>query len=620
MKNKNVNTNKIIRFYLIIPLIIIIVLYFILPTILNYPPNSIDNRLQIEIDRIPYTTQFLLMSSMCFILATLVLLRNINRIDGKLSKLYKEENKQSLIQDITRLCIKLPVKLYLTQIAIPLILIPVILLSMGVEFIVIVKISSIFILFLTLSAVLSYVFSQGEFKKLIINIYEKQTDLKNNIINEKPKFSIRTKIIIELLPLVIISLMFTSLISYTINSKVIGEVKYSSYKKDLERVFENKKYKNKNEIITHLESVELIDDNSTQFIIDEKGNYYCIDSNIELSDFFVKYLLENKDKNRTYDYYCIDREGTFIEVQTEEGMYYVGISYPTTSSLFINMLLISATALLIIIFITLCYIASSLAKDIKLITRGFNKIIAQNDLNYNLIITSNDETGELTNSFNEIQDLTKKHIKEIKESQDLLIRQEKLSILGEMAGGMAHDINNPASAINMSIDCLYETDNKEYRKEILDNMKECTKRILAIVSSVRDQFRNIGESKKNNFLLFDVLKNIKIVMQNQLIKYNCSLTIECNQNIKVYGEFNKLNQVISNIVMNSILAYKDINKKGEILINVEEEKDYNIISIKDKAGGIPEKIRDKLFEKILTTRGMQGTGLRTIFSKVNNRR
>lgn len=610
-KNKNINTNNITKFYLIIPLILITILYFLLPRILNYPPNSIDNIFQKDIDGMTYTIQFILISSMCFIICTLMLMSTTRRINKLLNKLeHNKGDRQNIIKEITKLCLKLPIRLYVSQILVPLIFIPIVLSVIGAQFIVVLKISSVFILFLTISAVLSYVFSQAEFKKLIIKINENETYIESNIINEKPKISIKTKIILELLPLIIVSLLFTSLIAYTINSQVVGDLNYSSYKKELDSKFEEKVYTNKNEIINKLKEIELIDENSTQFIIDIYGNNYCLNNNIQLSNFFIKYLLNNSEQGRTYDYYCIDREGAFIEVETSTNdTYYVGILYATTSTAFINMLSISGITLLVLIFITLFYIAKSLGKDIDLITNGLNKIIEHNDLNYKLIVTSNDETGELTNSFNEIQQLTKNHINEIKEKQDLIVRQGKLSILGELAGGMAHDINNPASAINMSIDCLYNIDDKENKAKVLDNMKECIKRILAIVSSVRDQFRNSGVTKKEIFLLNNVFNNIKIVMQNQLNKYNCELEVNCKDNIKVYGEINKLNQVISNIIMNSILAYKDLNKKGKIDIRVNEEKDFNIISIKDEAGGIPENIRAQLFEKILTTRGTQGTGL-----------
>ena len=146
--------------------------------------------------------------------------------------------------------------------------------------------------------------------------------------------------------------------------------------------------------------------------------------------------------------------------------------------------------------------------------------------------------GELTEAFNQIQKLTQENIEEINEKQEVIVRQGKLSILGEMAGGIAHDINNPASAINMSINCLYNIDDKEEKKKILDNMQECVKRILTIVSSIRDQFRNLGETRKEVFNINEVLKNIEIVIKNQLIKYHCNLNINYNNDYKVYGEKN----------------------------------------------------------------------------------
>ena len=289
--------------------------------------------------------------------------------------------------------------------------------------------------------------------------------------------------------------------------------------------------------------------------------------------------------------------------------------YETGTITFLNVLAISCVIMFVIILITLIYIASNFSRDIELINYGLRKILKQQDLSKSLIVASNDETGELMQSFNKIQELTQEHIKEINEKQNLLIWQEKLTILGEMAGGMAHDINNPASAINMSINVLYNIDDKEEKKKILDNMYECVKRILALVSSVRDQFRNMGETKKEKFKINDVLKNIEIVIHNQLNKYHCSLNINYDKNFTVFGEKNKLNQVLSNIIMNSILAYKDIGKNGNIIVDIENDESFNIIKITDFAGGIPEKIRDKLFTKILTTRGTQGTGLGLYLAK-----
>lgn len=425
-------------------------------------------------------------------------------------------------------------------------------------------------------------FLGNQFKNLIFDIYEKNKDYENNIMNFSPRIKIGSRVTTELLPLIIVALMFTSLFAYTLNSRTTGDLYFKIYKIQLSNNFEKKQYKDIEDIENVLDDLYSQDKDVTKFIIKDE-NFYRTEDNIELSDFFVKYALIHKDTNRTYDYYCIDREGTFVKINTLDGNeYLVGVTYKTNSNIFFVTLFISSSVLFIIIFITLLFIANNLSKDINTINNGFITILKRKNFN-KLIATSNDETGKLTDSFNKIQEMTQENIKELNEKQELIIRQEKLSILGEMAGGMAHDINNPASAINMSINVLYNIDDNEKKKEILDNMKECTKRILTIVSSVRDQFRNMGDTTKEEFSLNSVLKNIEIVIHNQLVKYKCTLNIDYSKDFKIFGEKNKLNQVLSNIIMNSILAYRDNNINGEINIDIDSDKEYNIISIKDKA-------------------------------------
>lgn len=608
--------NRIIAFYLIIPIIVVITAYMLLPTILNYPPNSIDNDLQKEVDGITYTVQFIFITIMCISIGLFILFRSYKKIKLCNKKIDEDDkNKQKWVDELAKISVKTPLVIYASQLLIPLVLIPLIITMIGAEPIAVLKISVFFIVFFSLSATISFIVAQKEFQKMIMDIYNKLSDCENNIINCKPKIGIKTRMIFELVPLIVIALVFTALLAHTMNTKIVGNIYYNLYNEQLRESFEQDTIYTYTEIKDKLKNIENSEKN-TGFIINLDGTYKTLNNN-NLSDFFVKYALkERKNTNRTYDYYCIDREGTFIEVKGyDEKTYLVGLMYETGTITFLNVLAISCVIMFVIILITLIYIASNFSRDIELINYGLRKILKQQDLSKSLIVASNDETGELMQSFNKIQELTQEHIKEINEKQNLLIRQEKLTILGEMAGGMAHDINNPASAINMSINVLYNIDDKEEKKKILDNMNECVKRILAIVSSVRDQFRNMGETKKEKFKINDVLKNIEIVIHNQLNKYHCSLNINYDKNFTVFGEKNKLNQVLSNIIMNSILAYKDIGKNGNIIVDIENDESFNIIKITDFAGGIPEKIRDKLFTKILTTRGTQGTGLGLYLAK-----
>lgn len=343
--------------------------------------------------------QFILISFIWTIISIILLLKNVYTINN-LTKQIKNEikNKQTLIDKITKLCVSTPIKLYVAQILIPLIVTPSILIVIGAETIVVLKISIIFILFLSLSATITYVFSQSEFKKIIIDIYENNSESSNKIKKFKPKLKIKTKILLELMPLIIVALVFTSLLAYTMNSKNTGEIYYKVYNEQLKNMFSEKNTYSLQEIIYKLNEFSKNDGELVKFIIKEDGTYITL-NNSKLSEFFVKYSLKNQDINRTYDYYCIDREGTYVRISDNNGnIYLAGVMYKTSSSGFFIALSISFVILLFLIFITLIYIAKSLSKDIELITKGLRTIINRKDLKHQLIPTANDETRRTNRS------------------------------------------------------------------------------------------------------------------------------------------------------------------------------------------------------------------------------
>jgi len=176
---------------------------------------------------------------------------------------------------------------------------------------------------------------------------------------------------------------------------------------------------------------------------------------------------------------------------------------------------------------------------------------------------------------------------------------------------MAHDINNPAGAINMAIDALYNIDDEEKKKEALDIMKNCIKRIINIANSTLNQIKNFGSTVKQKFTIKDFMKEIETNSDiiNRLTESNCSLKVLINNDIELYGERLKLNQVITNMITNSILCYQEINKTGEIIVKLSQDDKYHTISVEDEAGGIPEEVQKVLLKDIFTTRGTKGTGV-----------
>jgi len=260
------------------------------------------------------------------------------------------------------------------------------------------------------------------------------------------------------------------------------------------------------------------------------------------------------------------------------------------------------------------HLLNALNQNIELLRERFDTIVIEknvdiNEKTYSIELTPIRSGDELIGIIIMFKDIT-----ELKKSQNAMIEQERLASLGQLAGGMAHDINTPIATIRMGIDFFNgKYPYTEQEEKMLSAMKLSASKITEIVESVRNQIRNTGESQKTEFLLDKVIDNIKILVNNELEKNKCKLFIEIEKEINLYGDFGKLSQVVMNIVMNAIQAYN--GEHGEIKVRVYEENMEAIISVKDNAGGIPEKIAEGLFKEILTTKGTKGTGFGLYFAK-----
>lgn len=200
-------------------------------------------------------------------------------------------------------------------------------------------------------------------------------------------------------------------------------------------------------------------------------------------------------------------------------------------------------------------------------------------------------------------------IKEIEEKQDIIVKQQQLVSIGEIAGGVAHDINTPISAIKTGIVMLNTMSDKrtEAEKEILQRMDNCATKIINIVNSMRNQIRNLGGTTKVKFNVRSVVEDIKIITYHEVGRNNSKVEVRYEDEIELVGDPTKLGQVLTNLVVNGAQAYG--NKGGKIDIIVRKLNNYGIINVIDYAGGIDESIKPYIFKNILTTKGISGTGL-----------
>ena len=102
--------------------------------------------------------------------------------------------------------------------------------------------------------------------------------------------------------------------------------------------------------------------------------------------------------------------------------------------------------------------------------------------------------------------------------------------------------------------------------------------------------------------------NIIQISQSTLRNDNCRLKIDIPENIEIFGEENKLDRVITNIIQNSADAYAENHKYGDINAAASVVDENCIIKISDEAGGIPDEIMETLFKESKTTK-TTGTGI-----------
>lgn len=256
-------------------------------------------------------------------------------------------------------------------------------------------------------------------------------------------------------------------------------------------------------------------------------------------------------------------------------------------------------------------------------------------------ITKKNAPGEEINwyvlNFNFIEDNEKKYIvisfadiTNYKQAQEELLNQKmklssqaKLASLGEMAGGIAHEINNPLLIISGRIQQLkrhcQNASTIESNELIpnLDKIEKTTIRISQIVKSMKNLSRN-GEN--DPFLPVNLKESVAdtlMLVNEKLNLKGISTEIEIDEEIYVEGRFSELSQVFLNFISNSVDAIESLPTKW-IQIRTSENPETNevIVNIKDSGSGIPEEVRDKIFNPFFTTKPPgQGTGLGLSISK-----
>ena len=618
--------NMKLTFACIIGLIIIGLLYYpLIPNLLSYPPDSINNAFQIKVNYFYYTTQYIAIVAFAvisFLIILPILFRKVNKID-KATNLDIQKNTDNVIS-IIKTCFNFPIVMLLTFMILPPLVVFLGLLFLKQEFIFSLKVTFIIFSMCALLALVIYAFSRFLFENVLKKI--RITNAKYGII-----LNVKNRMLIQLLPLLLYTIVFSFLILYSQLTEIKGDSLYDYYREILINDFENKNIQSVEEAKNMLEEVSLKSPDDSIFILTSDGEEYYSEN--KLSDFFKTYILDfgEKSNGHTYEYYGDPTQGTFITVNINGEDYILGIRY----SVFTNDTIINIVPLFgIVIIINLVFIvifAINYGNQLKVITKSLSDI-SKNSSDYvgsKLPVYSNDEIGDLTIAFNNIQDMTKSYIEQLHDNQDTLMEKERLASLGQLIGGIAHNLKTPIMSISGAAEGLDDLI-KEYDSSIGDptvnnddhhdiakdmsqwvaKIKSYTEYMSDIITAVKGQAVTLTNEQDVSFTVEELLKRVNILMKHELknaIIY-LNISVKVDENTVIQGDVNSLVQIINNMISNSIQAY---NGKTEQNIDLTVEKrDKNlVISVKDYGCGIPEKVKEKLFKEMITTKGKNGTGL-----------
>jgi C4-dicarboxylate-specific signal transduction histidine kinase len=212
-------------------------------------------------------------------------------------------------------------------------------------------------------------------------------------------------------------------------------------------------------------------------------------------------------------------------------------------------------------------------------------------------------------------DISEKEIKKL-EKRTQLIQASKMSTLGEMASGVAHELNQPLNVIRMGATFLSKMIKKgqkiedEELKTVTEEIVGQVDRASAIINHMRD-FSRIGV--KTTKLDVNVpIRNIFGILGQQFKVRNIELELDLDDNLpNIMADSNKLEQVLLNLVVNARHAIEEKDKPGgKVTIKSFSDRGHVAISVSDTGNGISEHILDKIFEPFFTTKKVGvGTGL-----------
>jgi signal transduction histidine kinase len=194
------------------------------------------------------------------------------------------------------------------------------------------------------------------------------------------------------------------------------------------------------------------------------------------------------------------------------------------------------------------------------------------------------------------------------------LEQERLSSLGLLAAGMAHEINNPMSYVKSNVNSLLldlkaqkelPPALREYVDDVLPATLDGIRRVCAIVADLRRFARGDTEAMREYALNDEVEAALR--MTRSRLQPRCEVEVELGELPQMLGRPGQMSQVLVNLLVNAAQAMPE---GGRIFVSTQAEGDEVVLTVRDTGTGMPPEVRERIFQPFFTTKAVgEGTGL-----------
>ena len=272
-----------------------------------------------------------------------------------------------------------------------------------------------------------------------------------------------------------------------------------------------------------------------------------------------------------------------------------------------------AVAIFVVGLIVIFIITTRMTKPIERLTVAA-KHIEDGELDYRVRIERDDEIGSLAKAFDQMAERLMQREKELKQSQNTLRRADRLSSLGLLTAGLAHEIRNPLVAIRTFTQLLPERfGDADFREGFQSLALKEVDRICGLVNDLlsfaRPSKPNIAQENIN-----EVVEGVARILETEAKEKNVEMTRDFHTYLpKVYVDREQMKQVFMNLILNGIQAMAEggnihISSRPYVIHRDGKKLEYAQIEVRDSGVGIPEEYLEQIFDPFFTSKD-EGSGL-----------